>query len=197
VNTPTLVVTDVDGREATLASAPVPGSPDRITLRLDSGERIDIGPNLLEQGDDGAYYLPVAFSALLENGGELRVPIVEERLNVSKRVRETGRVRITKHVETRQEVVDEPLLREEVEVERVLVDRYVDAPVPVRSEGDTTIVPVLEEVLVIEKKLLLKEELHITRRRTEHRQPQDVTLRSERVEVERLRPDQPPADETR
>ncbi|MEP0548995.1 MAG: YsnF/AvaK domain-containing protein [Rhodothermales bacterium] len=190
-----LVVTDVDGREATLASAPVSGSPDRIPLRLDSGERIDIAPDILERRDDGAYHLPVAFSDLLENGGELRVPIVEERLNVSKRVRETGRVRITKHVETRQEVVDEPLLREEVEVERVAVDRYIDAPVPVRSEGDTTIVPVFEEVLVVEKKLLLKEELHITKRRTERRQPQDVTLRSERVEVERLGPEQSPADE--
>jgi uncharacterized protein (TIGR02271 family) len=192
-----LVVIDVEGREATLASVPVPGSSDRITLRLDSGERIDIAPDILERRDDGAYYLPVAFSDLLENGGELRVPIVEERLNVSKRVRETGRVRITKHVETRQEVVDEPLLREEVEVERVPVDRYVDAPVPVRSEGDTTIVPVFEEVLVVEKKLLLKEELHITKRRTERRQPQDVTLRSERVEVERLGPEQSPADEPR
>ncbi len=197
MNDSPLVVTDGDGREATLASAPVPGSPDRITLRLDSGERIDIAPDLLERRDDGTYHLPVPFRDLLENGGELRVPVVEERLNVSKRVRETGRVRITKHVETRQEIVDEPLLREEVEVERVPVDRYVDAPVPVRSEGDTTIVPVLEEVLVVEKRLLLKEELHITKRRTERRQPQDVTLRSERVEVERLGPEQSPADEAR
>lgn len=197
MSTAPLIVTDVDGREATLASPPAPGSPDRVTLRLDSGERLDVASTVFERRDDGTYHLPVSFRALLENGGVLRVPIVEEQLNVDKRVRETGRVRITKHVETRQEIVDEPLLHEEVEIERVPVDRYVDAPVAVRSEGETTIVPVYEEVLVVEKKLLFKEELHITKRRTERRQPQDITLRSERVEVERLGPEQSAPDEPR
>lgn len=189
MNTTPLTVMDVDGRRATLASPPTAGSADRVTLRLESGERLDVDPALFERRDDGSYYLPVAFNALLEEGETVRMPIVEEQLNVRKRVRETGRVRLTKHVETRHEVVDEPLLHEEVEVERVPVDRYVDEPVAIRSEGDTTIVPVLEEVLVVEKRLLLKEELHITKRRTERRQPQDVTLRSERVEVERLGPE--------
>lgn len=190
-------VTDVDGREASLASAPSLGSADHVTLRLDSGERLDVASELLEHSDDGTYRLPVAFRTLLEGGEILRMPIVEESLDVSKRVRETGRVRLTKHVETRQEVVDEPLLREEVEIERVPVGRYIDAPVAVRYEGDTTIVPVFEEVLVVEKRLLLKEELHITKRRTERRQQQDVTLRSERVEVERIGPEHPTPEESR
>jgi len=66
------------------------------------------------------------------------------------------------------------------------VDRVVAGPVPVRHEGDTMIVPVLEEVLVVEKRLVLKEELRVTRRRVETREPQTVTLRREDVVVERF-----------
>jgi len=85
-----------------------------------------------------------------------------------------------------EEIVDEPLLREEVSVERVPVNRVVDRPVPVRHEGDVMIVPVLEEVLYVEKRLLLKEELRISKRRVEEHAPQRVVLRKEEVIVERI-----------
>ena len=86
----------------------------------------------------------------------------------------------------RETIVDEPFFRDEVEVERVLIDRVVDAPVPVRYEDDTMIVPIMEEVLVIEKRLVLKEELYIRKRRVETHRPQQVRLRSEEARVERL-----------
>ena len=123
-----------------------------------------------------------------EEGGEIPlavVPVIEEELRVGKRVVETGRVRVTKTVSEHEEVLDEPLMREEYDVERVPVDEFVDAPVGPRQEGETLIVPVLEEVLVVEKRLLVREELRITRRRTEGHEPQRVTLRSEEVSVER------------
>jgi len=63
----------------------------------------------------------------------------------------------------------------------------IDEAPEIRHEGDTTIIPVLEEVLVVEKRLILREELHIIRRREEHRDPQKVTLRKENVEVERVK----------
>jgi uncharacterized protein (TIGR02271 family) len=85
-------------------------------------------------------------------------------------------------------MVDEPLLREEVTVERAAINQIVNEPVPVRYEGDTMIVPVLEEILVVEKRLVLKEEIRITRQRVEQREPQRVTLRSEEVIVERVDP---------
>lgn len=113
------------------------------------------------------------------------LPVVEERLEVSRRRHETGRVRVTKRVEERREVVDEPTVHERVEVTRVPIGRVVSAAPSVREEGDVTIVPVLEEVVVVEKRLVLKEELHIRRVREEVRAPQEVTLRTERVEVER------------
>ena len=84
-----------------------------------------------------------------------------------------------------EEVVDPPLLRDEVVVERVPIKRVVDGPISVRSEGDTMIVPVLEEVLVVETRLLVTEELRITTRRTETHRPVPVTVRREDVTVER------------
>ncbi len=114
------------------------------------------------------------------------VPLVSEELRVGKATVETGQVRLVKTVTEREEVVDEPLLREDVEVLRIPVGLMVDAAPAVRYEGDMMIVPVLEEVLVVEKRLRLKEELHITRRQTQTHAPQSVTLRSEEVAVERI-----------
>jgi uncharacterized protein (TIGR02271 family) len=115
-----------------------------------------------------------------------RLELVEETLEVGKREVERGRVVVRTRVETREEVAEVDLTREEVGVERVPVGRPVEAPPPVREEDGVLIVPVLEERLVVTTELVLKEEIRITKRsRTEHvREP--VTLRSERAEVERL-----------
>lgn len=75
-------------------------------------------------------------------------------------------------------IVDEPLLAEQVIIERVLMDRGVNHPVSVRQEGDATIIPVVEEV--VEKRLKLAEEVRVTK------QPQAITLRRQSVVVERL-----------
>jgi uncharacterized protein (TIGR02271 family) len=129
---------------------------------------------------------------------EAVIPVAREELEVGKRRVETDSgVRVHNTVREREAVVDQPLARDEVRVERVNVNRPVDGPVDVRYEGDTMIIPVLEEVLVVQKRLVLKEELHVTRRRSEVRSPQRVTLRSEQAVVERLgREQMPAADET-
>ncbi len=116
------------------------------------------------------------------------IPVVEEILDVRQRRVETGRVRITKIVHERQEEVNAPRVREEVTIERVTLNRMVDAPVSMRQEGDTFIIPLLEEVVVMEKRLMVKEELRITKRRIEEHASQKVTLRREEVVVERLDP---------
>jgi hypothetical protein len=48
------------------------------------------------------------------------------------------------------------------------------------------IIPVLEEVLVVEKRLRVKEEVHITRVRKEVHTPTHVTVREETVNVKRV-----------
>jgi len=116
------------------------------------------------------------------------IPVVEEILDVRQRRVETGRVRITKIVHEREEEVNAPRVREEVTIERVTLNRMVDTPTSMRQEGDTLIIPLLEEVVVTEKRLMVKEELRITKRRIEEHTSQQVKLRREEVVVERLDP---------
>jgi len=118
---------------------------------------------------------------------DVAIPVATEVATVRKRRIGTGKgVRITKTVTEREEIVDEPLEHDELLIERVAVNRVVepDNLPAVRQEGDVTIVPVLEEIIVTEKRTVLKEELRITRVRREVREPQRISLRSEKFTTE-------------
>jgi uncharacterized protein (TIGR02271 family) len=117
------------------------------------------------------------------------IPVIAEELEVGTREVERLGVRLTKTVSERIETVDVPLMEERTAVERVTINRMVDAAPAVRYEGDAMIVPVLEEILVTEKRLILREELHIRKWQVEARQPQTVTLRREHVRVDEPSPE--------
>lgn len=123
------------------------------------------------------------------------LPVLEERLHVDKVLKDRGGYRISKRVETREELIDEPLRHHKVDIERHPVGRRLlgEAMPEPRYEGDTYIVPVIEEVLVTEKQLVLVEEIRITRRQGMHHKPQQVTLRKEDISIERLEPKDPSA----
>ena len=112
------------------------------------------------------------------------IPVTEEELSVEKRRVITGGVSVHKRVHEREVVVDEPLLDTDVEVKRVPVGEFVDEPAESRQEGDTTIIPIHEEVIVTEKRLRLKEEVHITRHEVTRQRPQTVVIRSEEAHIE-------------
>lgn len=177
------VVFDAEGARGTL-EAPASKTDGRARVVLADGRRLWLPPDALERQREGTLIFRGSFEEITAV-----VPVIEEELRVGKRVVETGRVRVTKTVHEREEVVDEPLMREEYDIERVPVDAFVDGPVGPRHEGETLIVPVLEEVLVVEKRLVVREELRITRRRTEERRPQHVKVLSEEVSVERASAD--------
>ncbi len=118
------------------------------------------------------------------------IPVIEEQLHIDTQLIETGVVRITKRVTEDTQSVDLPTTREEVVVDRVAIYQYVDTPPAVRYEGDTTIIPVLREVLVTEKKMLLVEEVRITKHRIIEQNEQEFTLRKEEITVERSVPEQ-------
>lgn len=115
--------------------------------------------------------------------GHVRVPVARERVSVTRRRRPVGKVRVTKHVEEEQVQIDEELSVERAEVERVPVERVVDEPPPTRREGDTIVVPVVEERLV--KQLVVVEEIRISRTLDTENRSEPVTLRRERVDVDR------------
>lgn len=193
MNTTTVIhVIDKDGARGSIESATQPlTSQAQVRVTLADGNQVLVPGAALEPREAHTYYLPLRFAELPRHDSadtqaepdKLTIPVIEEALEVHKRVVERG-VRITKSVQEREEIVDEPALREEVEIERVPVNRVVSDPVPVRQEGDTLIIPLLEEVVVVEKRLVLREELHVTRHRSERHDPQRVMLRREDVSVE-------------
>lgn len=139
---------------------------------------------------------PDSAGRLVNSSDHEVITLAAEELKVSKRQITRGRVVVRKQVMSHEAVVDDPLLLERLEVNRVPVNTLVEAAQPPRTEGDTTIIPFYEEVLVVEKRLMLSEELHVTRHRSEHRDPQRVTLRREEAVVERLDTDLATAADT-
>ena len=185
-------VKDKDGVWGTVVpeSLPLPSNA-QVVVQTESGQVL-VPTDILIQQPDGSYYLPLRLAELEHAGSEhgghqdepMVVPVLVEELDVQKRLVETGKVRITKVVHEREAVVDEPLFHDKA-ITRVPMQRVVDGPVPVREENGTTIISVVEEVLVVEKRLMLREEIHIRKQRIETHQPQRITLRSEEA-VERV-----------
>ena len=129
------------------------------------------------------------------------LPLVEEALRVGKRVVETGRVRVSVATETEERLVLATLRTERAEVERVPIGRELaeGEEAPATRQDGTVVVPVLEEVLVVERRLVLREEIRLRLVAAEEAVEQPVTLRRQRAEVERLptsAADDPDADGT-
>ncbi len=108
----------------------------------------------------------------------------KETVTVVKRIRRTV-VRAARKTVERTVAVDEELAREHVVVERVPIGRIVEEVPSVRQEGDLTIVPIVEEELVLVRRLVLKEEVHLRRVRTMERHTETVTLREQKLTVTR------------
>ncbi len=107
-----------------------------------------------------------------------------EAVTVSKRARRTL-VRATRTTRTRDVVVAEDLARDEVVVERVPIGKVVDAVPPVRQEGDVTILSVVEEEVVVTRRLILKEEVRVRRVRTIERFTETLPVREQQVAITR------------
>ena len=119
-------------------------------------------------------------------GEDLVVPVIEERLVTDTQWREAGSVTLHLRTEELPETVEEYVTREELEIEEVAVGRVLtDGEVPAqRQEGDTLIIPVVEERLVTVKQRVLAKEVRIsTRSRTETREVTG-TVRRQRVEID-------------
>lgn len=117
---------------------------------------------------------------------ETVIPLIEERLRVERSVQATGRVRVAVSTTTEERVVEEVLRRRAVEIIRTPIDRVVEAPPPVREEGDSLVIPVVEEVLVVERRLVLREELRLRLPLSERRETATIALRRQTATIERL-----------
>jgi len=120
-----------------------------------------------------------------EAHNDAKLRLLAEELSVTKETLEAGRVRISTTTHEREALIDEDLARERVEIETVPIGRRIDAVPEMRQERDTTIIPIVEEVLVVERRLMLKEEIRIKRVRTTERHQEKVMLRHQEAVVTR------------
>ena len=115
----------------------------------------------------------------------LLIPLARERLKVGKRRIDVARVIVKTRTEIDPVVVDETLARDDVRIQRTPIGRFLERPATPHYEGDVLVIPVMEEVPVVTKRLWLVEEIRIHRRVVTRRHRETVPVRRQRVEVER------------
>jgi uncharacterized protein (TIGR02271 family) len=129
--------------------------------------------------------VPGGQRTIVASSTEAVVPVIQEQIMVGKRMVETATVEVKKTVTEGPEPVHVVVAHDETSVERVPVNRFVDKTPEIRYDGDTMIIPVMKEVAVVEKKLMLVEELHVTKRAVQTQETEYITVRREHLEVTR------------
>jgi uncharacterized protein (TIGR02271 family) len=138
------------------------------------------------EGERGGLFTSEPRSSSADSDDDVELTLAAEKLVVGKEAIETGRLRVTKQTHTREAVVDENLLSERAEIETIPIGRQILEMPSIRQEGETTIIPIVEEVLHTERRLILKEEVRITRRRTTEQFHDSVTLRYQEAVISRV-----------
>jgi len=128
----------------------------------------------------------MADKPLADDDKDVIIPIVHEEVYADAAPVVTGTVRVTKQVHSHDELVNQELRKSHVEVKRVPTHRVVDGPQAVQRVGDTLIIPVVSEVLRIERDWVITEEIHITERLEKEIVEQSVTVNHEQAHIERL-----------
>lgn len=185
-----VIVIDQDGVHGSVDGQALQQDQKQVIITYNGDRHVQAPRTMLQRQADGTYYLPLRLSTLETNAQLLKtgaavIPVIQEEAHIATQATERGRVRITKRVHTQEETVDTPLRQERVQVERVPVEQIVESPVAMHYDGDTLVIPVIEEVLVVEKRLLLKEEVRVTKYVGETQHQETITVRQEEVAVER------------
>jgi len=113
------------------------------------------------------------------------IPLHEEQVSIGTRRVVTGRVKVATVTHSREELVEQLLRKERVEIERVPVGQVVQEVPQVREEGDVTIIPVVEETVFVQRRLVLKEEVRIRRTYETQNYQERVALRRQEAVITR------------
>jgi uncharacterized protein (TIGR02271 family) len=117
---------------------------------------------------------------------ELAVPVVEEELVTGTREVKTGAIRVRKRVQHLRKHLEMPVVKDVLRIDRVPVNRVVKTIPPIREEDGILIVPVVEEQIVVSRRMVLKEEIHVIRKQVKETAARDVSLAKEHAVIERL-----------
>ena len=121
---------------------------------------------------------------VIEDEGVIRVPLREERLEAQTVPTQLGSVMFHKRIEEVPSVEDVELHQDDVSVERISSDELVDAREDPWYEGDTLVIPVYQEKIVTETRLVLSELLRVKRKERIEHVMVEGTIRREVVDVE-------------
>ena len=121
-----------------------------------------------------------------QDSDQILVPLHAEEVSVGKRRVVTGQVKVATVTRQQEQLVEELLEHDHVEIERIAIGKEVDAAPPVREDGDTLIIPIIEEVVVVERRLMLKEEVRVRRIRETQRYQERVVVRKQEAVITRL-----------
>ncbi|GHG34199.1 hypothetical protein GCM10017322_36430 [Paracoccus aerius] len=114
------------------------------------------------------------------------LPVVEETALLAIQKVVTGRVRVATQTEVLDHILPAELSSVEVNVMRVPVDRKIEAVPDGVTEGELTIIPVVEERLVVTRELYLREEIHVRRVKQSETVEVPATTRRQTARIERL-----------
>jgi uncharacterized protein (TIGR02271 family) len=118
-----------------------------------------------------------------DTSDRMRVPVVEETLNVEKGQRDAGQVEIRKNVREEQVNVPVELRHEEVTVTRHAVDRPVQPGEQVLEDDQVIRVPVREETAEVKKQARVREEIEINKQQVAEQRNVSDTVRREEIDV--------------
>lgn len=121
---------------------------------------------------------------LITDEAERIIPVVEEEVVTGKRKVVRGTVLIEKKIKSEEISVELPVTSEVINIEHVPRNQYLDSRPEIRYEGDTIIIPVMKEVIV--SKLLLVEEIRITKETRTDTVTKNITLKKEEVNISRI-----------
>ena len=113
------------------------------------------------------------------------IPVIQEDVVIGTERATTGTVRVRTVLHEDEHAIDEPVTITDVEVKRVPVDLWTDEPVADRVEGDTRIISVHREEIIVQRRLHVVEEVHVTSRKREERHREIVRTRQTQVVVDR------------
>src|ERR1700732_2471856 len=116
---------------------------------------------------------------------DLHIPLHVEEVSVSRRETEKGNVQIALITGAREQLIDEGLTHVRVEIERVPIGQTIEVVPPIGQEDDITIIPVVEEVVVVERRLVLKEEIRVRRVSTKEQHQETLVLRQQEALITR------------
>jgi uncharacterized protein (TIGR02271 family) len=130
-----------------------------------------------------------AHRRLRQSSDHLRIPLVEEEIETNIHVRELGHVEIHKKIDEYLFEGDVPLRFHEVDIERIPIDEVVPDYIEPYMDGDTYVIPVIEEEVVTSTRLRLREEFRVRRTTAEHTEAVRAPYRRERLVINEYRYD--------